>query len=160
MIEHRCRRPQTWWTSSVTPEVQTTKPRTRRGTFNFIGSFSNTLFGTATESQVKEMHETVQNALLLGKTQEHLKFISTRFNSFVSMTTQQLRDLQHHVDRLNTRVDILDIIDDMITCVEIICQAMTFGVRVPNLLDSQNNYFPLMCCAMYCPRTYLLALNL
>ena len=136
VIKHRCRRPRTWWTSSVTPEVQTTKPRTRRGAFNmfnFIGSLSNTLFGTATESQVKEMHETVsklrsdqqriaydiarfttvinQNALLLGKTQEHLKFLSTRFNSFVSMTSQQLRDVQRHVNRLNTRVDILDIID-------------------------------------------------
>ena len=133
VIEHRCRRPRTWWTSNVTPEVQTLKPRTRRGAFNFIGSLSNTLFGTATESQVKEMHETVsklrsnqqriaydiarfttvinQNALLLGKTQEHLKFLSTRFNSFVSMTSQQLRDGQHHVNRLNTRVDILDIID-------------------------------------------------
>ena len=59
VVKQSCQNPFYWWRSETAHKVNSHHKRQKRGLFNLIGSISNSLFGTATEEQVRVVHHTL-----------------------------------------------------------------------------------------------------
>ena len=78
-----------------------THARARRGLLNFIGIISNKLFGTATESQVKECRRLLINASVSNRRISHLY---NELTSVVNQTHYQVKDNRDHLRNMENYV--------------------------------------------------------
>ncbi|XP_045108474.1 uncharacterized protein LOC123503109 [Portunus trituberculatus] len=73
--------------------------RKKRGAINFIGSFANTLFGTATQDQVDIIHKRLQS--LDSFTEEERKLLNVH-SHVINVTLNELTNVHQTLEKLET----------------------------------------------------------
>ena len=73
--------------------------RKKRGAINFIGSFANTLFGTATQDQVDIIHKRLQS--LDSFTEEERKLLNVH-SHVINVTLNELTNVHQALEKLET----------------------------------------------------------